>query len=501
MGRLDDVLRAALRDMAQEARPADLAQAAIAQARRSVRYRLARRVAGFAVVLAAITASTAVAVTTGASDRGTLAATVLYYSDGTTVLAELGGAGVGLDGPTGLVADHVLSELSASASSPMRGRTWAQLRGAGLRVVTTIDVRAQREIERVVDPAGPVLAGQPRDLQPAAVMVEPGTGRVLAYYGGADGTGADFAGTYVDESGEMAGFGRWPPGGSFQVHTLAAALRAGYSLNSTWYAESRDMPGRTGDNRVRNTSTCPGGGEICTLADSTLAGLNTTFYAVTVSLGAATVLDLARDAGIDAMWDDQLRRVDLAGRASDEVVPSRFGAELGLGQYPVTVLDQANAMATYAAGGIRARAHFVRSVWQGDGPLWTEALPTADQAPIMTEAALADLHWALSRAGAGRVDGHDSAGKTGSWQYGNSMVDNAHAWMVGYTRQLAMAVWVGDPEGGPIHDADGRVIYGADLPAAIYRETMTTTHTALGLPSLPFPPPVFAGDTNPPGSG
>ena len=49
------------------------------------------------------------------------------------------------------------------------------------------------------------MAGQPTNLQAALVAVEPGTGRVLAYYGGDDGTGADYAGFYIDEDGDVTG--------------------------------------------------------------------------------------------------------------------------------------------------------------------------------------------------------------------------------------------------------------------------------------------------------
>jgi membrane peptidoglycan carboxypeptidase len=36
---------------------------------------------------------------------------------------------------------------------------------------------------------------------------------------------------------------------------------------------------------------------------------------------------------------------------------AQFNAVVGIGQYAVTVLDQANGMATFVAGGRRATAH------------------------------------------------------------------------------------------------------------------------------------------------
>ena len=80
------------------------------------------------------------------------------------------------------------------------------------------------------------------------------------------------------------------------------------------------------------------------------------------------------------------------------------------------------------------------------------------------------------------------------------MAENAHAWVVGYTRQLAMATWVGDPQGGPVQADDGKAIFSDGVPADLYRTVMAATHTAMGLPNIPFPEPAFAGDVNPPGS-
>ena len=504
MGNLENLVRATLHDVAREARPADLTRAAMTQARRTTRYRLLKFIAGLtAIVVGAV--GTVVVLGGTADQPPPLGVTTLYYSDGTTVLAELGDAPVGLDQPTGLVVSHVLSELSTAAASPWRGQTWSQIRVAGAKIITTIDPRAQAELERAVDPsqADSPVAEMPENLRAAAVMVEPGTGRVLSYYGGSDGTGPDLAGVFVDENGEVAGLGRHPPGGSFQVHTLAAALNAGYSLNSYWQWTPHPMPGRGEGNLINNASECPGAGNelSCSLLDSTTASLNVPFYALTVSVGPANVLSLARDAGVDSMWNDSgERQVLTGGRDINEVVPSQFDFILGIGQYPITVLDQANAMATYAAAGVRANAHFVRAVWLADEPVYGETLPAADQAPILSASASADLDWALSRTEAGRIEGRDVATKTGEWQYGASIQENAHAWTVGYTRELAMAVWVGAFQGGPIRASDGSAVSGATVPAGIYRAAMAATHTAMNLPDIPFPAPVFAGELNPPGS-
>ena len=135
------------------------------------------------------------------------------------------------------------------------------------------------------------------------------------YYGGDKGQGSDFAGTYLDENDDVLGWGYHPPGSSFKVYTLAAALRAGYSLRSYWEWQPVDLPGAAGSNRIRNSARC---GELeaedptpCSLLQSTISSVNVPFYRVTLSVGAANVLATARDAGIEAMYTNDRERVDL----------------------------------------------------------------------------------------------------------------------------------------------------------------------------------------------
>lgn len=428
--------------------------------------------------------------------------TTLYYSDGTTVLARLDSSSDdGLATPAGLVVNHVLDELSHTDGSPLRGHSWDSIRNGGYAITTTIDQRAQRVLEQATDETvdSSVMYGQPERLQAAGAVVEPGTGRVLAYFGGHDGLGNDYAGFYVDEKGEATGVGRYPPGASFMVYTLAAALKAGYSLNSHWLWTPHDQPGRTGANRIRNTSRClssPSGGS-CSLLESIVSSLNVPLYDVTVSVGPGRVLDMARDAGIDSMWTDDRTRLDLRTVDPNTVVPSRFDMILGIGQYPVTVLDQANAMATFAAGGLRAQAHFVRTVTAAGHVVYAETLPDRDQPRLLNAAQLADLSYTLSQS----YVGSGVALKTGTWEYNQDPSQNAHAWSIGYTSALATAIWVGNrADEQALLDRNGATVWGSGLPTTILHRVVTDTQAQLGLQPTAFPAPAFVGDLNPPGS-
>ena len=60
----------------------------------------------------------------------------------------------------------------------------------GLRITSTVDPRRQQQ---AVDAAHGTLTGQPENLRSAMVAIDPATGAVLAYYGGDNGHGLDYA--------------------------------------------------------------------------------------------------------------------------------------------------------------------------------------------------------------------------------------------------------------------------------------------------------------------
>ncbi|HEX8631774.1 MAG TPA: transglycosylase domain-containing protein, partial [Catenuloplanes sp.] len=348
--------------------------------------------------------------------------------------------------PQGNIVNRVKEELTAM------GIPWEK---GGYKITTTIDPRAQDAAQNAAQnrQVGSPMNKLPKNYRAALVAVEPETGRVLAYYGGDDGTGTDFAGLN-EVDGKI--FGGHPPGSSFKTITLAAGLKEGYSFESRWDATKKTEDGKEINNAGRKIPC----GKSCDLERSTVQSYNFAFYWLADQVGVDKVLAAAKSAGITSMWNDKGDYLDLT-KENLANGKSKLGIDnqVGFGQYAVTVLDQANGMATLANRGKYIKAHFVKTVEEKDlTGVWRkrggEQLKPREAFPA---AEMDNLNGVLQKVPAVGNDqlrgGRPAAGKTGTWEFDKK--DNAHAWMIGATPQIASAVWVGGEKGGAIKERDG----------------------------------------------
>jgi penicillin-binding protein 1A len=330
--------------------------------------------------------------------------------------------------------------------------------GGGLKVYTSIDLGLQKLAREAIDkwltrPDGPAAA---------LVAVDPRDGRILAMIGGEGFSKSQF---------NLATQGERQPGSSFKPFVLAAALAKGISPQTTF--QSRPQVVNLGDKlwAVRNYENAYLG--TVDLETATIVSDNTVYAQLTALVGPQNVATMARKLGIGS--------------------PLEGFVGIGLGNEAVNPLEMARAYASFANGGARVdgsllgdRPRAILAVDDGRHQDFNE--PVKRQ--ILSEDSTAILNSVLTDVvveGTGRragLDDRPTAGKTGTTEnYGD-------AWFVGYTPQLAVAIWVGYPDRlqPMMHEFSGDPVAGGTYPALIYRAFAKRALDYLGEPPEYFTP-------------
>ncbi|MEU8895366.1 transglycosylase domain-containing protein [Nocardia sp. NPDC048505] len=376
-------------------------------------------------------------------------------------------------GPEGLIRTQVLRELRSSGISE------SDLNTGALQITTTIDPRAQQAaLAAITDRLGP----QPPELRGAIVSIDPRSGAVRAYYGGADGIGYDFAQAPLQT------------GSAFKVFAAIAAQQQSIPLHRVM--DSSPVTDR--GTKITNVD-----GESCgkcTLAEALKRSLNTSYYRLTMSMynGPGAIAEAAHLAGIPEEIPGVAGKTltEDGGRPLNGIV---------LGQYLVRPIDMASAYATIAASGVYHRPYFVQRVVTGDGRVLLdrgapetrvgEQLPEGEQRiprAIAENTVQAMAPIAAYSNGHALAEGRPTGAKTGTTQLGESDW-NKDAWMIGFTPSLSTAVWIGTEQSQPIRTARGADIYGSGLPADIWKQVMDGA--LAGTPVEPLPEPAAPAPT------
>lgn len=388
-----------------------------------------------------------------------------------------GGPVAGCAGASGYFCDAVLQTLLAAprfGPDPQTRR--AVLETGGFTIRTTLDPKVQA----AADAATRRARGSRAAL--AAAVVQPGSGQVLALSGSAP-FGVQKGATSVDLP--LGGSSGFQSGSTFKVFVLAQAVGDGLPLDleidspQVYVADDNGTPypvANAGDSEAGRF----------TLEEATELSVNTYFIQLQARIGIDKPARLAEAMGVRRADGGPLQRV-----------PS-----FTLGTNEVTPLAMAGAYATLAARGRHCSPHAVLGIdppaSTGPGGRPAAAVDTGDVRPptcrqVMSSPVADTVTRVLTGVvtkGTGRAadPGRPAAGKTGTVQ------DYSAAWFVGYTSELAAAVWMGDPRGGyryPLRDVevDGTTypqVYGGDVPArtwaALVREALRGT-PARGLPT------------------
>jgi membrane peptidoglycan carboxypeptidase len=366
-----------------------------------------------------------------------------------------------LAGPKGYVISWVEKELNKL------GFTDEQLLIGGYIIKTTLVKDAQEAAVAAVNKEAPTKA--PDNLHIGLVAIKPGTGEILAMYGGQD---------YLKYQFNAATQGIASGGSSFKVFALVAALEEGIPLTSIW---NGDSPKVYDDGIGRPYVVNNYGGETwgnTTLLNATVHSVNTVYVPLGIKAGVEKVVDVARRAGIPE---------------SVEMVAS---PSVSLGSSSPHVIDLANAYATFAAEGVYAKPFIINEVQGPNKGILYQGRIQAQE--VFRKDVIADLTYALNQVtikGTGAVVGarlnRPAAGKTGTAN------DNASAWFNGYTPEVAASVaFYRDNATESLNGIGGlNSVTGGSFPARIWAEFVKGY---LGkAPVQDFPPAANIGGTEP----
>ncbi len=343
-------------------------------------------------------------------------------------------------GPTGFLLTMVEHEALD------KGISEEDLYGGGLRITSTFDKQAQEAAVAAVQAGAPTLNA--KGVRIGLASVRPGTGEVVAIYGGAD---------YLKNSLNNATQAIGQAGSTFKPFALVAATEQDISPWSSWPGNSPSTVNGYTFQNYGNTSYGSG----VSLLYGTQNSINSVFVKLTSQVGVESVRQAALAAGIPKEttgWEESDNLTFVLGTASP---------------HPI---DVAGAYATFAAGGKKAPNTTLNRIENANGGLLYKrdkgaAVRTLDESVVNR------VNWYLQSVvqnGTGRPAlalGRPAAGKTGSTDSYMS------AWFAGYTPELSTAVMFikDDAKGNPVSlsgTGGMRQFYGGGYPARIWTSYM-----------------------------
>ncbi|CAL9469294.1 transglycosylase domain-containing protein [Streptomyces sp. enrichment culture] len=349
-----------------------------------------------------------------------------------------------------------------------RAKIWNR---GGLTIRTTLDPQAQESVQASVKNH----VNQKDEVATAATIVEPGTGKILAMgqsrpYGIDVKKNETTINLSVDDA--MGGGAGYQPGSTFKPIVAAAAIEGGMAPTKSYaspYKMDYPTPVAACDGRTWNEKGVPVENENesevgpYSMKEATAKSVNTYYIELISEIGICPVTKMAEKMGVERADGGKMQQA-----------PS-----IALGTQEMSPLTMANGYATFAARGMHCTPIAIESISQRVGEK-NKSLPVPKStcSRAMSEKTADTINTLLrgvvedgtgTQAGLGS---RPSAGKTGTTDFRYA------AWFVGYTPNMAGAVWVGDPAhkrrmvnisiGGTWHSK----VFGGQVPGPIWRDMM-----------------------------
>ncbi|RZT14678.1 membrane peptidoglycan carboxypeptidase [Kribbella sp. VKM Ac-2569] len=382
-------------------------------------------------------------------------------------------------GPNGFLLDMAKKELAQRLAA--LGLDEDAITGGGLKVTTTFNYTQQNNMLKAAN-----KQPEKRDnLHVGMATVQPGTGALLAMYGGPD---------YLKSQLNWA-TSKARPGSGFKPFALAAALKDGKSIYDIFQGDS---PIKIQGQKLGNEFNRDYGD--VTLLKATEQSINTAFY---------DLVDNQMDDGPDKL----VNAAEAAGIPKTKALETgRHNPSTVLGPDPyASAVDMAEAYATFAADGVYAPLHVIKEVKGPDGKvLWSEKSLDKQKKQAIDQNIARTVNYVLqdvvtkgTGTGAKELD-RAVAGKTGT-AGGVAVEDRAEnkacdgckegsatltSWWTGYTPQLSTAVVYragksGESDLDPY--SDDKAFFGGNWPLQTWLAFMKPALD--GVPDAEFPEP------------
>jgi len=338
--------------------------------------------------------------------------------------------GSGVNGTAPHFAELVLNELYDKYGEERVTRS-------GFRVTTTLDRTLQQSATDAVNKQMSFIQ-QNGGSNAAVVAIEPRTGEVRALVGSADYNNTDFG----------------------KVNMATTARQPGSSIKPLYYTEAIQR-GIISPATILKDEATDFGGYTPQNADRRFRGDVTVRNAISQSLNIPSV-EVMQKLGVDQSVT-ALKRLGIStiNNSTD------YGLSLALGSAEAKLTDMTNAYAAFANGGAQYDMTTITKIDDKfEKQIFNKTTGTAKQ--VMGEDASFLISDILNDESARapifgsslNTNGYDVAVKTGT-------TDEARdAWTIGYAKQLAVGVWVGNNDNTPMNNG------GSSMAGPIWRNTL-----------------------------
>ena len=306
--------------------------------------------------------------------------------------------------------------------------------GGGLRVFTTLNVDLQKIGQAAITGTQASLAW--RNVQQGAlVAIDPASGAIIAMVSSAN----------PDSNGGQYNLAVWPPrnpGSSMKIYTYTAAIS---SLRYTMTTPIQDSPVHymdPGSATMYSPTNYDGRYHgTCQVQQCIGNSLNVPAVKVELGIGVPGVVDMARLMGAPP-WQQHD-----GSTFTDNDASTSFGPSLTLGGYGETPLQMATGASVLAAQGVLHQPYAITRV-DADGKTIYRHQDVSQQ--VVDPKVAFIMATMLSRdANRRMIFGSNSQLTIPGWQVAAKTGTSdsfADAWSIGFTPQIAVAVWMGNPD-------------------------------------------------------